>query len=306
MICRICEAPKTVLYCKKQFEERKDKKRQDKASYYYCSKCKSIFLGNLPKADDIMDFVNNEYNSGSYKQYVGAKDMKYDQFNFRIKKINSLLPFSTHTLKNKKLLDVGCSCGYFIDVALENGYDAYGIELSEVAISYAKPETQKRIVQGDINTLKQSETINLIGDTRFNIVTAFDIIEHTVDPIVFLEQIKTVLKPDGTLILVTPDISHFLRYIMRGYWPMIQPTQHFILFSRKSIKIALEKAGYKDISIIPAYKIVSFDYLLYQIELLNPNLFKIGQKLKYIIPTKLRKKLFNINIGEFMVIAHSN
>jgi len=83
---------------------------------------------------------------------------------------------------------------------------------------------------------------------------------------------------------------------------MIQP-QHYILFSKKSIKIALEKAGYKDVSVIPAYKVVSYNYLLYKIEKLNPNLFKIGQKLKHIIPRKLRNKLFNVNIGEFMVIA---
>jgi len=287
----------------------RDKTRQviRQASYYYCSNCKSIFLGNLPKADDIVNYVNNEYNSGSYKQYVGAKDMKYEQFKFRIKKINSIIPYApAPPLGNKKLLDIGCSCGYFIDVALENGYDAYGIEFSEVAISYAKPLTQKRIIQGDINTLKQTATMNLIEDTQFNIVTAFDIIEHTENPIEFLREIKTVLKPFGLLVLTTPDTGHFLRYIMKGYWPMIQPTQHFILFSKKSIKLALEKAGYKDISIMPAYKIVSFDYLLYQIELLNPNLFKIGQKLKHIIPAKLRKKLFNINIGEFMVIAHSS
>jgi len=44
-------------------------------------------------------------------------------------------------LVNKRLLDIGCSCGYFIDVALENGYDAYGIEFLEAAISYAKPVT---------------------------------------------------------------------------------------------------------------------------------------------------------------------
>ena len=290
-----------MLYCKKQSEARQGEAGRGEASYYYCTKCKCIFLGNLPKADEIMNYVNNEYEIGSYKQYVEAKDMKYDQFNFRIKKINSLIT----PCKNEKLLDIGCSCGYFIDVALENGYDAYGIEFSETAISYAKPLTQKRIIRGDINTLKQAKALNLAGgDAQFNIVTAFDIIEHTENPIEFLEEIKTVLKRNGLLVLTTPDTGHILRYIMRGYWPMIQPTQHFILFSKKSIKIALEKAGYKDISIMPAYKIVSYDYLLYQIELLNPNLFKLGQKLKSLISGKLRNKLFNVNIGEFMAIAH--
>jgi len=81
MICRICGATKSVLYCKRQGQG------QGEASYYYCRKCKCIYLGNLPKADDMMNYVNNEYESGSYRRYVEARDMRYEHFNKELKKL---------------------------------------------------------------------------------------------------------------------------------------------------------------------------------------------------------------------------
>jgi 2-polyprenyl-3-methyl-5-hydroxy-6-metoxy-1,4-benzoquinol methylase len=265
-------------------------------SYYYCRNCRCIFQRDTPKSEDLKKYINNEYENGVYKQYVDASKMKYEHFNYRIREIK---PFSS----NGKLLDIGCSCGFFVEIALQNGYDGYGIEFSEIAISYAKPEIKKRIIHGDINTLKQIESQGIIGEALFDIVTAFDIIEHTENSIDFLVKIRTIIKTDGLLVLTTPDIDHFLRYFMKSRWPVIQPMQHIVLFSKKAIKIALEKAGYSDIQITVARKVISYEYLLKQIEIHNPFLFKMGSGIKYLLPKKLRYKLFYINIGEFMVIA---
>src|SRR5258708_32368157 len=93
----------------------------------------------------------------------------------------------------------------------------------------AQPGVRGRIVNGDVNVLlSQSER-------RYDVVTAFDILEHTYAPVRFMQEIKQILAPGGLLVLTTPDTGHFLRFLMGKRWPMLQPMQHTVLFSRKRI-----------------------------------------------------------------------
>ena len=117
-------------------------------------------------------------------------------------------------------------------MALEAGFDPAGIELSPVAIDLAQPNVQERITCGDVNTM-------LTTDARqFDVVTAFDIIEHTFDPAAFLDDVGRVLAPGGLLVMSTPDTGHWLRTVMRSRWPMLQPDQHTFLFSRSGDALA--------------------------------------------------------------------
>ena len=98
-----------------------------------------------------------------------------------------------------------------------------------MAISQARPDVQDRITCGDVNSLLATD------HRRFDVVTAFEIIEHTLDPAAFLDDIGRVLTPDGLLVLSTPDTGHWLRPVMRARWPMLQPNQHTFLFSQPAI-----------------------------------------------------------------------
>ena len=120
---------------------------------------------------------------------------------------------------------MGCACGFFIEAALKHGFDAYGIEFSKEAVAIAREEIRSRITVGDVNLRRERE------EDRFDAVVAFEIIEHTQNPIKFLEEIRQILRPGGWLMLATPDTGHFLRYLMGCRWPMLQPMQHTYLFT---------------------------------------------------------------------------
>src|SRR5690606_30931451 len=118
--CLVCGS-KSAFYCQKE-----------RATYYRCHNCGTIYQNPMISLREMLDYAEREYSDGGlYKEYVDAKALKYATFERRIKKIASLTT-------GKKILDVGCGCGYFIDVALKEGFDAYGVEFSSVAISYAE------------------------------------------------------------------------------------------------------------------------------------------------------------------------
>ena len=278
IVCPVTQKP-AKFYC-----------RKGSANYYIEKASGIIFQGNLPETDEMASYADEEYENGLYAGYVAASNLKILTFEKRIGKIEKLA-------KGKKLLDIGCSCGFFLEVALNHQFDAYGVEFSKAAISYAKPHVQERITCGDVNALSAGVK------TSFDVITGFDIIEHTKNPAELIDQVWQTLAPGGVVVLSTPDTGHWLRYIMGSRWPMLQPMQHTVLLSRKAMHGLLTKAGFRDIQIETSRKVLTPDYLLSQIKDFNPSIFKVCTALLRLIPSRYRNKPIAINIGEFIAFA---
>lgn len=277
--CLICRKEVGSFYCFKH-----------PSCYFRCPRCGSIFQHPLPSIREMIDYANQEYLDGGYKEYVQASDLKLATFRDRIRNI-------CHRAQGKRLLDVGCACGYFIDIALQEGFDAYGIEFSAQAMAAASPQARTRIIHADVNQLSSTRR------DWYDVVAAFDIVEHTLDPVDFLIDLKNMLRRGGMLVMTTPDTGHFLRPMMGRRWPMLQPFQHTFLFSRASLRLALEKAGYAEIELMPARKILTPDYLVQQIKIYNPLIARLYYFFSTVLPNGLRKMPLRVNIGEIMAFA---
>ena len=277
--CKICGHPRVHLYCHKQA-----------ATYYACKDCGVIFQFPRPSEEAMISYVNAEYESGHYGEYVTAREMKTEHFRWRM---NTMRPY----LRPGRLLDVGCSCGYFLQVAEREGYDIQGLEFSASAIAAADPAIRPRIRQATVDELAKEYP------GRYDVVTAFDFIEHLDRPKDFLNTVWSLLSPDGTLALSTPDAGHYLRHFMRSRWPMLQPMQHLTIFSAKALRLALEGTGFKVVLSENTPKTLSFAYLLNQIRELNPVLSTILITLGRLMPQSTMGKYRRVNIGELLFVA---
>ena len=101
------------------------------------------------------------YNAEYYSERITNKSkkhmMKYMKF---LRKGSSL-----------KMLDIGCGRGYYVRDALEEGINAYGIDVSTHALENALAEVKDRITFGSITEIP-------FGDEEFDVMTAFDVIER--------------------------------------------------------------------------------------------------------------------------------
>lgn len=263
------------------------------ATYYISKNTGLIFQKQAPTIQAMKTYADAEYVSGVYQEYASATSLKYETFKRRAELIRK-------RVGSGRLLDVGCSCGFFLETSLQYGFDAYGIEFSKEAIALAKPEIRKRISCGDVNKWQPDK-----GD-KFDVIVAFDIIEHTQDPLQFLCNLRQMLSNNGWLIVTTPDTGHFLRYLMRSHWPMLQPLQHTYLFSKKALHKALEITGFRHIHIQNADKTLSLDYLMNQLKANNPLLSKIYRTFSLLLPESLRNKAFSVNIGEMLSFSQNS
>jgi SAM-dependent methyltransferase len=281
----------TGLNCPVTGEKARFYCRKTPVDYYITEQSELIFAKDPPPVDAMATYANEEYAAGLYRDYAEAADLKHATFELRLQLMRDL------GISRGRLLDVGCACGFFLETALAHGFDAIGIEFSSEAIALARKDLRPRIIQGDVNTLA-------LHDGRdFDVIVAFDIIEHTQDPRKFLKDLHNLLRPGGWLVLSTPDTGHFLRYIMASRWPMLQPLQHTFLFSKRAMRSVLDASGYSNTRLENATKTLSSDYLIDQIRHHNPLLQQLYRALSPLLPARLRRKAWQINIGEMLAFA---
>ncbi len=109
-----------------------------------------------------------------------------------------------------KVLDVGCYDGVLL-AALGSQYQRFGVEASAAACDAAR----KRGVE--IVAAKIRDLVALT--TRFEVITAVDVIEHVEDPRSFVTLLAERLAPDGTLIISTGTLDSLAWRVAGGlYW----------------------------------------------------------------------------------------
>lgn len=151
-----------------------------------------------------------------------------------------------------KILDIGAAGGAFLDAAQDFGYEAHGIEPSRYLVEQGKARGL-RLVQGTLDR-------HPFKPHSFDMVTLWDVLEHVVDPKAMLQQIRTLLKPDGVLLINYPDIGTWqARLAGRRFWWIL--SVHLTHFSPKTIRRIAELTDYRVLRFKPYWQRLEFGYL---------------------------------------------
>ncbi len=219
-----------------------------------CHSCDLLFLSPRPSDDALHKIFHGKVVDG-LKDYT-AKPAGYGQvtesrrvlFRHRIKSV------TTSYFNNEvgTLLDIGASSGVFLEEAEKQGWQAYGVEPSTAGT--------EALVQKGLQA-KQAFAENLpFENNYFDWVHSNHVFEHLADPLAAAKEAQRVLKPGGLVFIEVPnqfDNIQFFRYRLMGRIPVrernIRSIHHLFFFSRKTLRLLLEKAGFHDIEIRDYY-----------------------------------------------------
>jgi methionine biosynthesis protein MetW len=183
----------------------------------------------MKNARSFLDFNNQFYDATK----------KYGHPSLRQKIMANLVD------KNQKILDLGCGTGSFIKLLNQKNKNVEGLEISQKAAQIGQKKGLK------IKVADLHQTFSYSKNT-FDTITAGEVIEHIYDTDFFLEEIKRILKPNGFLILSTPNIATLGRRLMLlfGINPLIetsldQSSGHIRYFTKKSLADLLQKHNFK-------------------------------------------------------------
>ena len=143
-------------------------------------------------------------------------------------------------LKNKHVLDFGCSWGGFLR-RIKNFKSLNGLEKRKECISYVKRKFKNIKITDDINKLNR----------KFDIITAFHVLEHIPYQVDTLKILKSKLNNKGKIIIEVPHAEDFLilQDELKDFKNFTFWSEHLILHTHKSLKLILLKSGFKNIKI---------------------------------------------------------
>jgi 2-polyprenyl-3-methyl-5-hydroxy-6-metoxy-1,4-benzoquinol methylase len=101
-----------------------------------------------------------------------------------------------------RTLDVGASSGEFVHIGALLGYRSEGVEPNEGYSAFGRAQLGVNVVTG---TLEQH--LPTLPKQGFDLVSAFHVFEHTVDPLSFLRNLASLVKPDGHVLIEVPDAA---------------------------------------------------------------------------------------------------
>ncbi len=146
------------------------------------------------------------------------------------------------TVSGGKLLEVGAGQGFFVEAARAAGYDAVGVEPSEAMVEYSRQRLGIELRQGYVEELD-------LPDRAFDAACLWHVLEHVPTPIDLLEAIRGKLKPDGRIFLEVPNARSVMARRLRSRWAALDPEYHILQFAPFSLRTALDRAGFADVSV---------------------------------------------------------
>jgi SAM-dependent methyltransferase len=145
---------------------------------------------------------------------------------------------------NGKLMDLGCGLGYFLNgVVKDKTFDALGVDVSTEAIDYVKQKFGYAVLGED--------KLDTIEEHSFDVITQWHVLEHVHLLNERMQQLKRMLKPNGTLFIAVPNSNSWDAKHYREFWDGYDVPRHLYHFNQKSFGLLMQKHGFEVIQTKP-------------------------------------------------------
>lgn len=277
--CPVCKTPETTLLYRK-----KD------VTVFRCRLCTLAFIWpQLSEEASQRLYGDSYYESWGIEEDLSVREMKKRTFGLKLKALEKIIPPGM-------ILDIGCATGFFLEAAVERGWDAYGVEINPYAVEQARKQFGDRVQEGTIE--------NVAFDLpSFDAIAMSDVLEHVSDPLAMLHRANGLTRKGGLVAITTPNIAGITARILRSRWPHFKP-EHQFYFSPRTLSLLLIKAGFQPVLLRPALKALSLNYIHAQRDVSKvPLLTPLASVLHGILPDSLRRKPLYFLAGEMFAIA---
>lgn len=208
---------------------------QENFDVWHCMGCQARFTQDIPVESEIGAYYQAEEYISHTNTSKGIVNKLYQLVrNYTLKQKLKLI--NTLTARSSgKLLDIGCGTGDFLGTMKAGGWDVLGLEPDGGARKLAKENH-------NLETHSPEKLFDL-PENQFDVVTMWHVLEHVHRLHEYAEQIKSILKPNGTLIVAVPNYQSKDAEIYQAHWAAYDVPRHLYHFSHTSIQKLFEQHG---------------------------------------------------------------
>lgn len=202
-----------------------------------CRRCGLVYVNPQPDNRELRDLYC--CHDDSYTMSGGHTFHNLKKFKVAI----DIVKKQDHSIH--RTFDLGCSTGLFLELASNQGWEAYGTDINPHVVEKAQHKHRARV------KLQLGSSIDF-PDRFFDLVTLFDTIEHLPDPLFTLMEVSRILTDSGLVLISTPNIEGIFPKLTYnalaktiGAWDHPTPPGHLFQFSRATLLKTLDKTGFE-------------------------------------------------------------
>ena len=207
------------------------KSTPDNYFYFSCKYCNSVFIDPIPLHKLNIIYPDNYYSYNIKNNFISKIKDQIDKYKFR----NILSKIEKSEIS---ILDIGGGDGHKLDLC-----KSIDSRVSSTTIIDINNKVQSLAQsKGHYFILSSVEDYNFAR--KYDLVLAYNLIEHLNNPKHFLSKISGLLDDDGLLVIQTPNIDCVDAICFgRQYWAGLHCPRHWILFNETSLRNLISSVG---------------------------------------------------------------
>jgi 2-polyprenyl-3-methyl-5-hydroxy-6-metoxy-1,4-benzoquinol methylase len=229
-----------------------------------CSGCGLLFRRHLPSPPELRDIYSTEYflrpeddaAGQGYADYLADEELHRLNGALRVNKLEALAAPG-------RLFDVGAAAGFFMDEARRRGWDVAGIDVSPQMSGWGRERLGLDLQTGNFREAD-------LAEGSYDVVTMWDYIEHSLDPVGDLEKARALLRPGGVLGLSTGDAASLVARVSGRRWHLLTPHHHNFFFTADTLSRACGQTGFDVLSVSYPAARYSLGYLAFKLRSMVP------------------------------------
>jgi SAM-dependent methyltransferase len=195
--------------------------------------------------------------------------------------------------RGRRVLDVGAAGGSFLAVCGERGYEPLGCEPSTWLCAFAREHYGLTLHPGTLFDMD-------LAAGSIDLLTLWDVIEHTPDPAAVLRRAHELLAPGGVLAISYPDYGSWAARALGKRWPFLL-TVHLYYFDPRAMTALLRRTGFEPVRWQPHLQTLEMGYVGQRAA---PYLGPVGGALRAALRRlRLERLPFHYWVGQTMVVV---
>jgi 2-polyprenyl-3-methyl-5-hydroxy-6-metoxy-1,4-benzoquinol methylase len=206
----------------------------------YCSACDHGYLVQEQAVDAkeyYGELYRQEYSHNAEAAATHAREIYRVYKNYQQDRLHHILPLLT---ASSRLLEVGASAGQFLSHIKHRVAEVNAIELDKACCAFLGSDLG---IDADAEFLENSR----FADQTYDVVCAFQVMEHVEQPVAFLKTLQQATKKGGAIFIEVPNLRDPLLSVwdVPTYRKFFYHSAHLHYFTEASLTKVARDAGFR-------------------------------------------------------------